>query len=125
MLPILLVGLGGFVGAILRYLVSGVVQTHFHDFPAGTFVVNFIGSFVLSVLMYGSEYKGFLSEESRIFLTIGLLGSFTTLSSFNYETFKLLEQNQVGLMLINIFCNVILGLGAVYMGRAVIMRWNS
>lgn len=122
MLPVLLVGLGGFIGAILRYLVSGLVQTYFQNFPGGTFVVNFVGSFLLSLIMYGSEYKGYYSDNTRIFLAIGLLGSFTTLSTFNYETFKLIEQDQIELMLLNVFCNIFLGLGAIYLGRALIIR---
>lgn len=123
MLPILLVGLGGFVGAILRYLLAGIVQTQFHDFPGGTFAVNFIGSFVLSFSMYGTEYKGLFSDQTRLFLTIGLLGAFTTMSTFNFETFKLLEENNFSLMFFNIFANVVLGLLAIYLGRVVVLFW--
>ena len=123
MLPILLVGLGGFIGAILRYLVGGWFQNYFTNFPAGTFLVNFVGSFVISVVMFGTEYKNWFSDNTRFFLAVGLLGSFTTMSTFNYETFKLLEQNEFVIMLLNIFANIVLGLVAIYLGRLLIIAW--
>jgi len=81
---IIIVGLGGFIGAILRYLVSGWIQNGFTSFPTGTLSVNVIGSFFLSVILYLSENKGLFSEETRVFLTIGILGAFTTMSTFSY-----------------------------------------
>ena len=86
----LLVGLGGFIGAILRYWISGWVQSGFVTFPVGTLAVNFLGSLVLSLIMYASQYRGLLGEEARIFLAIGVLGSFTTMSTFSFESMKLL-----------------------------------
>ena len=90
----LIVGIGSFIGGVLRYLVSGWVQSGAIIFPLGTLSVNFIGSFILSLIMYFSEHVGLFSEEVRIFWTIGLLGSFTTMSAFSYESFRLLEQNE-------------------------------
>lgn len=85
---LLLVGVGGSVGAILRYLVSGRIQDGIATFPLGTLDMNFIGSLVLSIVMYLSEYRGVFGEETRIFLTIGLLGAFTTMLTFSYESFS-------------------------------------
>ncbi|CAI2718839.1 fluoride efflux transporter CrcB [Nitrospina watsonii] len=116
---VLLIGLGGFAGAILRFWVSGWIQNGLVTFPLGTLGVNFIGSFILSLIMYLSEFKGVFSEETRIFLTIGVLGSFTTMSTFGYESFKLLEQNQMGLFGLNVVGSVTLALLGVYLGRLI------
>lgn len=116
---VLLIGLGGFVGAILRFWVSGWIQNGLVTFPLGTLGVNFIGSFLLSVIMHLSEFKGLFNEETRVFLTIGVLGSFTTMSTFGYESFKLLEQNEMTLFGLNVLGSVILALLGVYLGKLI------
>ena len=119
----LIIGIGSFVGGILRYWVSGWVQSGALTFPLGTLVVNFIGSLVLSLIMYLSEHAGLFSEEIRIFWTIGLLGSFTTMSAFSYESFRLLEQNENMLFGLNMVGTVILTLAAVYLGKLVVLNF--
>ena len=119
MYPWLFVGLGGFIGAILRYLISGWIRTG--SFPGGTLTVNLIGSFAISFILFGTEERGYFSSDIRIFLAIGVLGSFTTMSSFNYETFRLLQNDQFLLALLNMAGNLILGLMAVYLGRVVVL----
>ena len=91
---VLLVGIDGFLGAILRYWISGWIQSGFIVFPLGTLGVNFLGAFILSLVMYLSEFRGYFTEETRIFLSIGVLGSFTTMSTFSYESFKRLEHRK-------------------------------
>ena len=117
----LIIGIGSFIGGILRYWISGWVQSGALTFPLGTLVVNFIGSLVLSLIMYLSEHAGLFSEEIRIFWTIGLLGSFTTMSAFSYESFRLLEQNENMLFGLNMVGTVILTLAAVYLGKLVVL----
>ena len=119
----LIIGIGSFIGGILRYWISGWVQSGALTFPLGTLVVNFIGSLVLSLIMYLSEHAGFFSEEIRIFWTIGLLGSFTTMSAFSYESFRLLEQNENMLFGLNMVGTVILTLAAVYLGKLVVLNF--
>ena len=119
---VLLIGMGGFVGAILRYWISGWIQNGVIVFPLGTLGVNFLGAFILSLVMYLSEFKGFFNEETRIFLSIGVLGSFTTMSTFSYESFKLLEQNEMVLFSANIVGSVVLTLLAVYLGKLIILN---
>ena len=119
----LIIGIGSFIGGILRYWVSGWVQSGALTFPLGTLVVNFIGSLVLSLIMYLSEHAGLFSEEIRIFWTIGLLGSFTTMSAFSYESFRLLEQNENMLFGLNMVGTVILTLAAVYLGKLVVLNF--
>ena len=119
----LIIGIGSFIGGILRYWISGWVQSGALTFPLGTLVVNFIGSLVLSLIMYLSEHAGLFSEEIRIFWTIGLLGSFTTMSTFSYESFRLLEQNENMLFGLNMVGAVILTLAAVYLGKLVVLNF--
>ena len=116
----LIVGFGGFIGAILRYWVNGWIQSAFVTFPVGTLGVNFIGSLLLALIMYASEYRGLFGEEERVFLTIGVLGSFTTMSTFSYESMKLLEQDQHILFGLNLAGNITLCLLAIYMGKTLI-----
>jgi len=118
-LKILVIGCGGFVGAILRYLVSGLIQNLSNGiiFPYGTLGVNVIGCFVIGLLTRLVETHSVLSTEMRFFLLIGLLGSFTTFSTFGNETFGLMRDKELHLALINIFGSVLLGLIAVWAGR--------
>lgn len=119
MYTILLVGIGGFIGAILRYTLGGWIQNGFVDFPVGTLTVNTLGSFFLGLIMYLSEYQGLFSEDTRIFLTIGIMGAFTTLSTFGYESFRLLDDSKLALLAINLVSTVLFSLLAVYLGKIV------
>ena len=106
---LVLIGTGGFIGASLRYTVSSRVPK-IRNIPAGTLTVNFLGSMVLAFLTFSSE------PESMVYLVnIGILGSFTTFSTFAYETFKLLEDGQNVSFFLNIFLNVMLCLLGVSM----------
>jgi len=118
---ILLVGAGGFIGSILRYLVSGYIQqsTKSIDFPYGTLAVNLIGCFVIGFLAQLAEARGMFTSESRSFVFVGILGGFTTFSSFGNETLNLARDSQLMNALANVGANVILGLFAVWLGRTV------
>lgn len=121
MTNILLVGAGGFIGSVLRYLVSGWVQQLANrlDFPYGTLVVNVLGCFIIGLLaQFGDKYGAF-SNESRAFLVIGVLGGFTTFSSFSNDTVNLVRQDYVVNAIANVGANVMLGLLAVWLGRTV------
>ena len=119
------IGLGGFIGAILRFAASGLMQSKSSVFPLGTLGINVVGSFFMGFIMYSSEFGGLFSEEARIFLTIGILGSFTTMSTFSYETFRLLEQNELLLVSINIIGTVLLTIFAIYLGKfAALNLWK-
>ncbi len=97
-----LIGTGGFIGASLRYTVSSRMPK-IKNIPAGTLTVNLLGSIVLALLTFSSE------PESMVYLVnIGILGSFTTFSTFAYETFKLLEDGKNVSFFLNIFLNVML-----------------
>ncbi len=121
MIKLITIGLGGFIGSVLRYLMSGAVQSLSRSisFPWGTFAVNLIGCFSIGFLSHLSETRGLFAESSRAFVFIGLLGGFTTFSAFSNETFNLLRDGETGLALLNIGGQVILCLGLVWLGRAV------
>ena len=122
---VLLIGIGGFIGAILRYAIAGWVQNSFLNFPLGTLSVNIIGSFFLGLIMYLSEYQGLFGEETRIFLTIGLLGAFTTLSTFSYQSFRLFESYNLMLLIINVMATVLFSMLAVYLGKTVALSFAT
>lgn len=118
----MVIGIGGFIGALLRFLISGWIQNSVVTFPLGTLGVNFIGSFFVSLVLYLSEYRGFFSQEMRIFLTIGVLGSFTTMSTFSFESFKLLEQGEIGALSLNVAGTLVLTFLAVYLGKTIVVN---
>jgi CrcB protein len=122
---IILVGIGGFIGAILRYILGGWIQNGFVNFPVGTLTINTIGSFFLGLIMYLSEYQGVFSDQTRIFLTIGILGAFTTLSTFGYESFRLLDDSKLTFMAINVVSTVLFSMLAVYLGKIVALSFSS
>jgi CrcB protein len=121
MTNILLVGAGGFIGSVLRYLVGGAVQVSMKrlDFPYGTLAVNLIGCFVIGLLAHYGESRGAFSTEARAFIFIGILGGFTTFSSFGNETIDLMREGFMMNALANVGANVILGLLAVLLGRTI------
>jgi CrcB protein len=116
---VLLVGIGGFVGSVLRYLLSGLVQqwTGRDDFPVGTLAVNVLGCLVIGLMSQLAEARGAFSPETRALVIIGVLGGFTTFSSFGNETLNLWRDGQGSLALANVAAQLVLGLGAVGLGR--------
>jgi len=116
---IILVGAGGFIGAVGRYLLSGWIQNGYLAFPVGTMGVNVIGSFLLGFVMYMTEFSAVFSDETRIFLAIGVIGAFTTMSTFSYESFRMLEESNISGFLLNTGGTFILTLMAIWAGRTV------
>lgn len=121
MTKLFIIGAGGFVGSVLRYLVSGLAQglSKSISFPFGTFAVNLLGCFLIGLLAHLSESEGVFSDSSRAFVFIGILGGFTTFSAFSNETFNLLRDGETSFALFNILGQVVICLSAVWFGRAV------
>jgi len=119
MMNIMVIGIGGAVGAILRYLISGYVQqlTRSVGFPYGTLAVNVLGCFIIGALFYLADTHGVFSSQTRSFIFIGVLGGLTTFSTFGNETMVLFRDAEHGLALANIAANVLLCLGSVWLGR--------
>lgn len=114
----MLVGAGGFIGSILRFMVSGWTQrlAVAGVFPYGTLIVNVIGCLLIGFLAGYAEHRQALEPAQRLFLTVGLLGGFTTFSAFALETNSLMQDALVFRAALNITLQVILGLTAAYVG---------
>jgi CrcB protein len=120
MATILYVALGGALGSVSRYLLGTWAQTISKsiDFPYGTLTVNLIGCFVIGFLSQLAEGRGAFTSESRMLVFIGILGGFTTFSSFGNDTINLLRDGEAFNALVNVGANVIVGLFLVWLGRA-------
>lgn len=118
---LLLVGAGGCIGSMARYLTVAVVDKRLNTvFPYGTLAVNIIGSFVLGCLLAWLTKKTGVSAVSwKLFLGTGVCGGFTTFSAFAAENFSLLEQRLHGTMALYLFASVAAGLVAVWAGFAL------
>jgi len=118
---LLLAGLGGLFGAMGRYSVSGFAQRFAGSpwFPVGTLVVNGVGCLLIGLLAGYAEVRGGLAPARQAFLIAGLLGGFTTFSSFGFETVQLLRDGLLGHAVFNVFLQLGLGLGAVALGIAL------
>lgn len=113
---VLVVGLGGFLGASLRYLIGLAFHEYNKDFPISTLLVNIIGSFLLSIILY-SEVLTPINDSFRNFLTVGLLGAFTTLSAFSMETFRFLEQKEYEYLALYLGATILFSLIAIFTGK--------
>lgn len=116
-----LVGAGGFAGSVLRYLFSGYVQNVSGSvgFPYGTLAVNLAGCFVIGFLSHLADMRGIFTADARAFVFIGVLGGFTTFSTFGNETMNLLRDGENASALLNIGGHVLAGLFFVWLGRTI------
>jgi len=115
MKKIIIVGLGGFMGSALRYMLSITVYRLLGtNFPYGTFVVNVLGSFLIGFVMGLVENGVLITSNWRVFVTIGLLGGFTTFSSFSHETVQLLKQGAILTAVANVVYTVLSCLAATW-----------
>ncbi len=120
MAEVILVGIGGGLGAMARYLLARWVQTLAGPaFPLGTLAVNLLGCLVIGVLSQWADARNAFTPQSRAFFFAGILGGFTTFSSFANETMTLGRADQHLLAVLNVALHIGLGLGAVWLGRVV------
>jgi fluoride exporter len=125
LIPYLLVGLGGFIGANARFVVARLVGALFETrFPLGTFVINISGSFLLGALGTVVAQKVMPNSESmRLALGVGFLGAFTTFSTFEFETHALFDDGSWLTATTNMFASLFVGLLAVRAGIVVAKTW--
>ena len=118
---ILIVGSGGFIGSVLRYLVQYFVEKGMTStFPLGTLIANVAGSFIIGIVFALAEKGNLLSAEWRIFLAVGICGGFTTFSSFAYNNFTMIKEQSFMQLLLNVGGSLFLGILAVYLGVVLI-----
>jgi CrcB protein len=113
----LLIFAGGGLGAVLRYWAQGLVYNRMGSaFPYGTVLVNIVGCFVIGLLMVSMEERFLATPALRLFLTVGILGGFTTFSSFSFETMALFRDGESALALANVGLSVLVCLCATWTG---------
>lgn len=116
MIECLLVGLGGFLGSVLRYLIGLMYVNTDSGFPLKTFIINILGAFVIGALS-SIAMKYNVNSKVILFLKIGLCGGFTTFSTFAFETQELLKNDRVGVAIIYVTLSVVIGVTAVVLGE--------
>ncbi|MCI5144922.1 MAG: fluoride efflux transporter CrcB [Candidatus Electrothrix sp. AR3] len=118
-MKLFIIGAGGFTGAVLRFLISSWVQSRSGSiaYPFGTLSVNMIGCLLIGFLSALVENRSMFSPETRNFILIGLLGAFTTFSTFGNETLNLIRDSRMELAVLNVGVQVVLGVGLVWFGR--------
>jgi CrcB protein len=114
----LLVALGGALGCVLRYF-AGAYLTR-GDYPWGTVFVNLLGSFLIAVFMFGAMARGWFGADARVFFVTGVLGGFTTMSSFAYETAAFLDDAEVYRAMTYAALTIVGSLGMALLGRALV-----
>jgi len=116
----LIVALGSALGGVLRYWLSNVVYNFLPaTFPFGTMLVNFAGSFIIGATIFGLSDRGLISQDLRLFLTVGFCGGFTTFSTFSLETFNLLRNSEYTLAGLNIGMSLIICLAATFLAFVI------
>jgi fluoride exporter len=117
---LLLIAIGGALGSVARYLFSLLVlRASGSLFPLGTFAVNVVGCVVFGVIIGAAQQRFVLSPEARAFLLVGVLGGFTTFSSYAYESFALLRDGQLVAAAVNIAGQIVAGLVGIWIGFLV------
>lgn len=120
MLKLLIIGAGGFVGAIARYsLGAWIGQKWGRSFPLGTFIVNVSGSFFIGLLMTLFTEKFIVNPQWRLLLIVGFLGAYTTFSTFEYETGGLIKDGEWLIALMNVVFSVVAGFVALKAGEVI------
>lgn len=117
MRAVLLVATGGALGCVLRYF-AGVYLTR-EDWPWGTITVNLLGSFLIALIMFGGIARGWLGPDARIFVTTGLLGGFTTMSSFTFETAAFVDDAEIARAFGYAAITIVGSFAMVFLGRFI------
>lgn len=115
---LMLVALGGAIGSVARFKLSGLVLRYSLDwrFPFPTFTVNIIGCLIIGILAGLASREGFISADMRVLLFTGLVGGFTTFSAFGLETMVLLREGHIGIAAAYVVASIVVGLAVMWLG---------
>jgi CrcB protein len=117
MIKYLVVGMGGFLGSILRFWVGGYISDRMGmRFPYGTFIINCTGSFLVGLVITLLTEKGHWNPNWRYLIPIGFIGGFTTFSTFEYETFRNFQDGEILVAGLNVVASVVIGFLSVWLG---------
>jgi fluoride exporter len=120
LVALLWVGLGGFLGSIARYLLSGWAAARWGViFPWSTFIINISGSFILGFFLAFAQERPWVHPQARLLFAIGFVGAYTTFSTYTYESIRLMMNGQFALAAAYIVGSVVFGLVAVFAGVAL------
>lgn len=120
MLDIVVVAIGGAIGSVSRYLIGNFISKNYHgSFPMGTFLINILGCFLMGLFMSALIQKELTDTTWRLFLCVGLLGGFTTYSSFGYEALTMMTQGKTLMAGMYAGCSIVVGLFAAITGMLV------
>lgn len=119
-----MVGTGGFIGAVCRYAMSSYVQRSIPTavFPYGTLIVNMLGCLLIGLAIGYAESRQIFGEDFRRFVLIGVLGGFTTYSTFSYETLALVHNAEILRAVANVGVHIVFGLALVWLGFGLMTR---
>lgn len=120
MLNCLYVGIGGFVGSVLRYLVGLIPANPSNGFPVKTLIINVLGAFALGLIAALAAKNSSLNPQLVLMLKVGLCGGFTTFSTFAYEATSLMQNGQSGAGIVYMLLSLLLGVGAVILAQMLI-----
>ncbi len=120
MLDLIVVAIGGAIGSVSRYMLGNFITKNYHgNFPIGTFAINILGCFLMGIFMSSLIQREMVDTTWRLFLCVGLLGGFTTFSSFGYEAITMLSQGKTMMAGMYAGCSVVAGLVSAITGMMV------
>ncbi|MFR5875113.1 MAG: fluoride efflux transporter CrcB [Eubacterium sp.] len=120
MLNCLVVGLGGFIGAVVRYIISLIPIKNPQSFPVNTFIINIVGAFAIGCIAFAVSKNENIDSRVILFLKVGICGGFTTFSTFSLETAELIKGGSVITAVIYVIMSIILGVLAVMLPQLVL-----
>ena len=122
MIECIIVGAGGFVGAVCRYLIGMIPLKEGCAFPIKTLMINIVGSFMIGIVAALASETDFLNPRIVLFLKVGICGGFTTFSSFTLESADLIKSGKMQLAVIYTILSIILGVLAVFAGQGIVRK---
>ncbi len=122
MINCFIVGAGGFIGSVCRYLIGMIPLKEQFSFPIKTLIINVLGAFIIGIIAASAIKMNSPNPRFILFFKVGICGGFTTFSSFALETGDLINDGKVNIAFIYVLCSVVIGLIAVFAGEEIIRR---